>query len=136
MGYWGVKSYENDAAHDALDAAFDSVHGARYDELMDDANTMTFEQVQEKLASAETLSASLKALEQEFGSEKPSWDEAARLAFAGIVIRHAELQVAIDAGVLQQALEWLREETLDWDEPTLRRLRREQEIGLLGKRLV
>jgi hypothetical protein len=28
MGYWGVKSYENDEAADALDAGFDRVHGA------------------------------------------------------------------------------------------------------------
>ena len=28
MGHWGVKSFENDDAADALDAGFDRVHGA------------------------------------------------------------------------------------------------------------
>ena len=31
MGYWGVKSYENDLAHDALDAGFARVHEDRYE---------------------------------------------------------------------------------------------------------
>ena len=55
MGHWGVKSYENDEADDALDAGFDRVHGEHYDELMDDRNPLTFEQVQQQLADARTL---------------------------------------------------------------------------------
>jgi len=46
MGYWGVKSYENDDADDALDAGFEEVHGGLYEELMDDRNPLSFEQVQ------------------------------------------------------------------------------------------
>ena len=46
MGHWGVKSYENDEAGDALDAGFDRVHGKQYEELMDDRNPLSFEQVQ------------------------------------------------------------------------------------------
>ncbi len=42
MGHWGVKSYEHDDAADALDAGFDRVHGAQYEELMDDRNPLTF----------------------------------------------------------------------------------------------
>ena len=46
MDYWGVKSYENDDAGDALDAGFAQVHGELYEELMDDRNALSFEQVQ------------------------------------------------------------------------------------------
>ena len=61
MGHWGVKSYENDDAADALDAGFDRVHGAVYDELMDDENPLTSEQVQKRLANPETLAAAVEA---------------------------------------------------------------------------
>ena len=50
MDYWGIKSYENDDAGDALDAGFDRVHGKLYEELMDDRNPLPFEQVQARLA--------------------------------------------------------------------------------------
>ncbi len=62
MDYWGVKSYENDGAADALDAGFDRAHGSRYEELMDDRNPLTFEQVQQRLADLRTLEASIEAL--------------------------------------------------------------------------
>ena len=62
MEYWGVKSYENDDAGDALDAGFDRVHGELYEELMDDRNPLSFEQVQKRLASSQTLDASIAAL--------------------------------------------------------------------------
>jgi len=35
--------------------------------------------------------------------------------------------------VRDRALAWLRQEEIDWDEPTKRRLRRDQEIGRLEK---
>ena len=62
MDYWGVKSYENDDSGDALDAGFDRAHGELYEELMDDRNPLSFEQVQAQLASPETLRASIAAL--------------------------------------------------------------------------
>ncbi len=66
MGQWGVKSYENDEAADALDAGFDRVHGPLYEELMDDRNPLTFEQVQQKLADSRTLEAAIAALRESF----------------------------------------------------------------------
>ena len=66
------------------------------------------------------------------GSEDLSaWDEAARLAFAGVVVRHAELGVTIPAPLRDRAIAWLEAEEIDWDEETKRRLRREKEIAML-----
>ncbi len=64
MDYWGVKSYENDDAGDALDAGFDRVHGELYEELMDDRNPLSFEQVQAQLANSQTLEAAIAALQE------------------------------------------------------------------------
>lgn len=133
MGHWGVKSYENDAAHDALDAGFERVHGSVYNDLMDDRNPLTVEQVQETLAGPETLAAAIEALRGEFGEDPEAWDEVARLAYAGIVVRHAELKVPIPVEVRDQAVAWLDSEEIDWDEATKRQLRREREIALLRK---
>ena len=133
MGHWGVKSYENDEAHDALDAGFDRVHGARYEELMDDRNPLTYEDVQQQLADARTLEASIAALWDSVGREiaPESWDDVARLALAGIVVRHAELKVPIPEEWRQRAIEWLEHEEIDWHEATTRRLRRQKEVDLL-----
>ena len=137
MGYWGVKSYENDDADDALDAAFEEVHGGLYEELMDDRNPMPFEQVQKRLADGRTLNAAVAVLEEMVGTalagDRAAWDEAARLALAGIVVRHAECGVPIPLDLLDLALEWLEHEELDWDEETKRRLRRDKEIALLRR---
>jgi hypothetical protein len=62
-----------------------------------------------------------------------AWDEAARLALGGIVVRHAESGVPIPDELLGIALDWLEHEDLEWDEETKRRLRREKEIALLRK---
>jgi hypothetical protein len=137
MGYWGVKSYENDDADDALDAAFEEVHGDLYEELMDDRNPLSFEQVQRRLADGRTLTAAVAILQEMVGatltSDRAPWDEAARLALAGIIVRHAECGVPIPHDLLKIALEWLEHEDLEWDEETKRRLRREKEIALLRK---
>src|SRR5438270_12649028 len=93
MGHWGVRSYENDEAADALDAGFDRVHGAAYEALMDDRNPMTPEQIQQKLANPETLAAAVAAFEESAGVPLEEWDEVDRLGFAGVVVRHAELGV-------------------------------------------
>ena len=136
MGYWGVKSYENDDAADALDAGFGQVHGASYDALMEDSNPLAFDDVQRQLADPDTLAASLEALRQAVGPDRPldDWDDHDRLAFAGIVVRHAEFGVAVPDEWLDQALDWLRDEPIEWDEATIRRLRRQQEIALLEAR--
>jgi hypothetical protein len=133
MGQWGVKSYENDDAADALDAGFDRVHGARYDELMDDRNPLTYEQVQQRLADPQTLAASIGALREAVGPENApeTWEDEARLALAGIVVRHAELKVPIPEEWRQRAIDWLEHEAIDWHEATARTLRRRKEIDLL-----
>lgn len=131
MGSWGVKSYENDDAGDALDAAFDKVHGDRYDELMDDGNPMSFDDVQKSLANPETLSASLESLKTEFGSDLDDWDEDAKLALAGVVVRHAEFGIPIPPEWRDRAIAALEEEAIEWEEATIRRLRKQKEIALL-----
>jgi hypothetical protein len=135
MGHWGVKSYEVDEAADALDAGFDRVHRARYEELMDDRNPLTFEQVQAKLANRETLEAAIDALKSELAANGPpgTWDELPRLALAGIVVRHAELGVPIPEAWRQLAINWLENEEIKWEEATARRLRRQKEIALLNR---
>ena len=133
MGHWGVKSYENDDANDALDAGFDRVHGEQYDELMDDRNPLTYEQVQQRLADSRTFEASIDALWDLVGRENApeAWDDLARLALAGVVVRYAELKVPIPEEWRLRAIEWLEHEEIDWDEATLRRLRRQKEVDLL-----
>jgi hypothetical protein len=133
MDYWGVKSYENDGAGDALDAGFDRVHQELYETLMDDRNPLSFEQVQQRLADVQTLEASIAALQEWLGSGSvpEEWDEMARLAFAGIVVRHAELRVPIPDAWLSRAIDWLENEDIEWEEATARRLRRQKEIKLL-----
>lgn len=129
MGHWGVRSYENDEAADALDAGFARVHGATYDDLMEDDNPLSPEQVQERLANPETLLAALSALtEAAEGRPVDDRDEVERLAFTGVVVRHAELGVAIPADVRALALACLKDEPIEWEEATARRLRREAEV--------
>jgi hypothetical protein len=133
MGHWGVKSYENDDAADALDTAYERVHGEKYDELMDDRNPLSFDEVQKTLANAQTLATAIEELGDAVGRDVPSqeWDEIARLAFAGVVVRHAEFGVPVRAEWLDQAIESLEHETIGWDEATARRLRRDKEVALL-----
>ena len=131
MGYWGVRSYENDDAADALDAGFDRVHGAAYDDLMDDRNPLTFDQVQEKLADGATLAAAIDALRAAVGRPFEDWDAIERLAFAGLVVRHAEFGVPIPDDLRVRALDWLEHEEFPGPEATARRLRRDREIALL-----
>lgn len=135
MGFWGVKSHENDDAADALDAGFDRACGPAYEQLMDDRNPISFDEVQERLASPETLDAALACLIETLPAGLPheSWDETAKLAFVGVIVRHAEFGVAIPEEYRLRALEWLKSEDLDWDEPTLRRRRGDQEIALLER---
>jgi hypothetical protein len=137
VGYWGIKSYENDDANDALDAGFEDVHGDLYEELMDDGNPLSVDQIQKRLAEGRTLAAAVAALEEMVGAKltgpAESWDEAARLGFAGVVVRHAELGVAIPEDLRTLAIDWLEHEDLEWDEETKRHLRREKEISLLRR---
>jgi hypothetical protein len=135
MGHWGVKSYEHDEAADAMDAGFNKVHGTRYEELMDDRNPLSFEQVQQKLADARTLDASIEALRTMLAVDGPpeGWDELARLALVGIMIRHAELGVLIPEAWRLLAIACLENEEIDWEEATARRLRRRKEIDLLNR---
>ncbi len=133
MGHWGVKSYENDEADEAIDRGLEEVHGDAYDAAMDDRNPMTFDQAQKSLANPATLLASIAALKDAIGPERPmdEWDEIARLAFAGVVVRHAEFGVPIPAEIRDRAVAWLESETIEWDETTLRGLRRAKEIAFL-----
>lgn len=135
MGSWGVRSYENDPSSDALDAGFDRVHGALYEELMDDRNPLTYEQVQARLANPQTLAAAVLALKEAVGVDRdPStWDDEDRLAMAGVIVRHAELKVPIPEDWLRQAIEWLEGEQIEWDAATARMLRRQKEVELLRR---
>ena len=132
MGHWGVRSYENDDAGDAIDAGFDRVYGVVYEDLMDDRNPMTVDQVHKKLANSETLAAAIGWLKEEFGDDLEAWDEIARLAFAGVLVRHEDMGVAIPDEMRQRAIDWLENEAIDWDEATLRRLRKQAEISRLA----
>ena len=133
MGHWGVKSYEHDEANDALDAGFERVHGARYEELMDDSNPLSFEQVQATLADNRTLLASIESLRDALAlDDSPAnWDELARLALVGIVVRHAELGVPVPEPWGHHAIDWLEHEEIEWEATTARRLRRAKEIALI-----
>jgi hypothetical protein len=133
MGSWGVRSYENDEAADAIDAGFEEVHGDLYDELMDDANPLTPEQIHARLANAQTLAAAVEALRAEVGLPWDEWDEEERLGFAGVVVRHAELGVRVPEEWRERALAWLRDEAIEWDEATVRKLRRQREIERLSE---
>ena len=131
MGHWGVKSFENDDADEAIDAALERVHGDAYEAAMDDSNPMTFDQAQQSLASPATLAAAVEILRDTFEVPMDEWDEVERLAFAGVVVRHAEFGVPIPTEWLGRAIEWLENGTIDWDEATIRRLRRQKEIAFL-----
>ncbi len=137
MGHWGVKSYENDDADDALDGGFEEVHGDLYEELTDDRNPLSLEQVQKRLADVRTLAAAVVVLEElidaPLAGDPADWDEAARLALAGIVVRHAECGVVIPELLRNRAVEWLENEAIEWGDETKRRLRREKEIAMLRK---
>jgi hypothetical protein len=131
MGYWGVKSYENDEADEALDRGFERIHGDAYEALMDDRNPLTPEQIQAKLGNLATLDASVAYLVEEVGAISEDWEEEDRLGFVGVIVRHAELGVPIPRVWQAQALAWLRDESIDWEEATLRKLRSQKEIDLL-----
>ena len=75
-------------------------------------------------------------LEEMVGSpleKAAAWDETARLALAGIVVRHAECGVLIPETLQKKSIEWLENEEIDWEEETKRRLRRDKEIALLRR---
>ncbi len=131
MGYWGVKSYENDEADFALDRGFESVHGGVYEDLMDDSNPLTPEQIQARLANPATLRQAVAALVEEAGPISDDWEDVDRLGFVGVVVRHVELGVPIPVTWRDQALAWLRDESIEWDEATLRKLRLAKELELL-----
>jgi hypothetical protein len=137
MGHWGVRSYENDGANDALDSGFERACGNRYEELMDDHNPLSFDQVQKRLANQETLLAAVRALEEMTGAgldgDPERWDELARLAFAGVVVRYVEFGVAIPGPLRLRAIDWLEHEEIEWHDDTKRRKRREKEISLLRR---
>ena len=137
MGHWGVKSYENDEAADAIDAALERVHGDAYDALMDDRNPLTFDQVQEQLASPETLAAAVEALARGGRADTPfdDWDEVERL---GVRRGRRPPRRVRRAGPRRLArpgdrLARNRGDRLG-DEATVRRLRRQKEIALLRSR--
>ena len=82
-----------------------------------------------------SLDAAIAALRKglDLKESTDEWDETARLALAGIVVRHAELGVSIPAAWLNRAIDWLENEEVEWDEETKRRLRRNKEIDMLRR---
>ncbi|MCY2933916.1 MAG: hypothetical protein WCJ40_05715 [Planctomycetota bacterium] len=135
MGYWGVKSYENDLTHDALDAGFDKVHEASYEALMDDRNPLPYEKVHEQLANQETLDQSLAALDDMVDGVAYELDDESKLAWVGVVIRHVECRLDLTKEMLQRAISILENEDMEWPRPTERKMRLEKELALLRKRL-
>ena len=133
MGGWGIRSYENDDADFALDAGFDRVHGATYEDLMEDDNPLTIDQIQRRLANPATLREAIAALVNEVDRPWDDWADESRLAFAGVVVRHAELGVPVPADWRTRAIGWLRDEAIEWDEVTARKLRRDREIEVLER---
>jgi hypothetical protein len=96
---------------------------------------MTYEQVQQRLADPRTLEATIAALVESVGPEVPpdDWDDQARLAMAGVLVRYAEMKVPIPDDWRGRAIEWLENEDIEWHEATARRLRRQKEIDLLRR---
>lgn len=134
MGYWGVKSYETDEAHDAIDAAMELVHADRYDDLMDDDNPLSVDEVHDRLADASTLAQALTILREQFGADPAAWDDdEAKLGFVGVVVRHAERGIPVAPADRDQAIAWLEAEELEWDDDAARQRRRAEEIALLRK---
>jgi len=137
VGYWGVKSYEEDDADFALDAGFERVHGAVYLQLMDDRDPTPLEEVQRRLADRRTLAAALNALANEFqGRPLEEYDDDQRISYCGVVVRHVECGVVPPRAVRDRALRWLQEETVEWDDPAARRRRLAWEIELLRRTAV
>ena len=134
MGSWGVRSYDNDDADFAIDAGMEAVHGSTYEAMMEDHNPLTIDQIQQRLANPATLKAALTNYTSEVDRPWDDWDDEQRLSFAGIVVRHAELQVPIPTEWRDRAIAWLRAEPIEWDEVTARKLRRDREIELLERR--
>lgn len=134
MGYWGVKSYEDDDADDAIDTGFDRVHGETYEEFMDDRSPLPYEQVLRKLASPRTLEVSLEVLAEQF-DQRPfdEWSDEERISYCGVVVRHAEFDLPIPDEIRDRALQWLEAEDVEWDEEdaAARSARRRQEIATL-----
>ena len=137
MGYWGVRSYEEDDADFALDAGFERVHGAAYLKLMDDRDPTPLEEVQRRLADERTLDAALKALADDFrGRPLDEYDDDQRISYCGVVVRHVEFGVIPPRAIRDRALRWLEEETVEWDDPAARRRCLTREIGLLRETAV
>jgi hypothetical protein len=133
MSHWGVKSYENDLAAHVLDAGFESACGARYEELMNDKHPLPFEQVQAELATPQTLWAAVEALQDEAGLDQKVWDAEQKLAFVGVIVRHAELGVLPNDEWRRWAIDWLENEEIEWDQADARARRKRKEIALLQK---
>ncbi len=65
-----------------------------------------------------------------------NWDDEARLALAGVLVRHVELKVPIPDEWRDRAIDWLEGEEIEWDAATARRLRRDKEIEGLRRAAV
>ncbi|QDV32800.1 hypothetical protein [Tautonia plasticadhaerens] len=131
MGHWGVRSYEVDEVADAIDSAFERIHGRAYDDLMSDRDPTPAEQIHRQLANADTLRVALEAFREEHGDDLDSWDELARLALCGVVVLHAELGVPVPGDLRDRAASWLEHEDLDWDPQPMRDARRRREVEFL-----
>jgi len=131
MGHWGIRSDQTDEADDALDVGFERVHGSVYDDLMDDRNPLSFDEVQRQLANPETLTAAIDALRDEFGPDLEAWPDEARVGFCGVVVRHAEFGVLIPSDLRDRAIAWLEAEDLEWPPQPKRDARRNRELEML-----
>ena len=135
MDYWGVKSYENDDAGDALDAGFARVHGAlrRAHGRPQPSPFRASSSRDLRARKLWTRRSRLCGKRSLYEDPPEEWDETARLALSGIVVRHAELGISVPPDWLNRAIDWLRNEDIEWEEATARRLRRQKEIELLRR---
>jgi len=133
MGCWGRQSFEHDDVAEALDLAYELIHGQVYDDLMDDGNPLSFDEVQKKLASPETLAEALNVLNEWFGDSFDAWDEVQRLTYVGVVVRHASFRIPIPEATRARAIDWLQKEDIDWDDAEDRDRIRQKELALLQK---
>ena len=134
MGQWGVRSYENDDADFAIDAGMDRVHGPAYEGH--DGRRQPADDRPRSIGSSPTARRWRRPSRTTPPRSTPrgdDWDDEQRLGFAGIVVRHAELGVPVPDDWRLRALSYLRDEAIEWEEATARKLRRDREIELLER---
>ena len=102
---------------------------------MDDRNPLSFEQVQQKLADSRTLECVDRRLEEMLGIEgRPRAGTSSRgWRWPGSWCAMPSWASPIPEEWRRLAIDWLENEEIDWEEETIRQLRRRKEIELLKR---